>query len=235
MVRKSSGCGTTTQDLVTINSGIVLQPGQHYLVASNTFSKISADQTYNSSSVSIADNGGVAIIDSANGIVDQVGMCNTTLYLEGTNLPPVPSMTTDKSYQRNIGGCDDTNDNFTDFNSGVLISPSNPQNMSSPFTYCAGVSTFTPTNTPSNTPTNTATFTGTATFTPTATSTSTPTVTNTSTNTSTSPPNPNANAYLHNYTNLHSHEYTNPHSHRMSRINDNAVDVQWKCNNTFHW
>ena len=64
MVRKSSGCGTTTQDLVTINSGIVLQPDQHYLVASNTFSKISADQTYNSSSVSIADNGGVAIIDS---------------------------------------------------------------------------------------------------------------------------------------------------------------------------
>ena len=56
----------------------------------------------------------------SNVIIDQVGMCNTTLYLEGANLPAVTPMTTDKSYQRNIGGCDDTNDNFTDFNSGVL-------------------------------------------------------------------------------------------------------------------
>ncbi|MBI2757678.1 MAG: lamin tail domain-containing protein [Chloroflexi bacterium] len=187
-VRKSSGCGVTLSDIVTITSGTVLGSGEHYLVASDRFSKaatVTPNQTYLSASVSIADDGGIAIIDSTNIVIDQVGMCANTGYREPTELPAITSMTTDKSYERKPGGvqgsCNDTGNNLADFTS-TLISPSDPQNSTSAPTYCLGVLTFTPTETPTSTPsppTNIPTATFTSTPTPTATFTSTPTPTST--------------------------------------------------------
>ncbi|MFH0879539.1 MAG: lamin tail domain-containing protein, partial [Lentisphaerota bacterium] len=143
-VRRSSSCGSTIASLVTINAGMILQPGQHYLMISNTNSSLSdADQTF---SPAIADDGGIALLDISSILIDQVGMCATTAYQEGTPLAPL-SGTTNQGYERRPGGstsCSDNNNNATDFQ---LISPSNPQNRASPIVLCAGVLTYTPTTT----------------------------------------------------------------------------------------
>ncbi|HVM72554.1 MAG TPA: lamin tail domain-containing protein, partial [Anaerolineales bacterium] len=85
LIRKSSSCGTTTQTLVTISSGTILQPGQHFLAAaSGSNSSITdADQTF---SPGIADDGGLALVNSSGITVDQVGMCTSTYYYEGNIL-----------------------------------------------------------------------------------------------------------------------------------------------------
>ena len=62
-------------------------------------------------------------------------MCATTLYLDGNPLLPMSASTLDRSYERIPDSCHDTNDNLADF---TLIVPSNPQNLSSPLTACAG-------------------------------------------------------------------------------------------------
>ncbi len=153
-VRRSSSCGSTISTLVTITNGVILQPGQHYLLLSNTNSSLSgADQTF---SPGIADEGGVALLNASSAIVDQAGMCSTTTYREGTSLTPL-SGTSNQSYERKAGGstsCFDTDNNSSDFQ---LISPSNPQNQSSPAALCTGVVTYTPTRTPTRTLTRTYT------------------------------------------------------------------------------
>ncbi|MBO9368935.1 MAG: lamin tail domain-containing protein, partial [Chloroflexi bacterium] len=152
-LKKSSGCGTTTSVLATFPAGTILQPGQHYLIASESFTQAIPDLTYPTSKA-LADNGGIAILNPLETPVDQAGMCATTLFLEGTPLPPVSS-NSDWSYERlprsPNGNCTDTNDNFSDFGGGT-ISPSNPQNSAAPAIYCAGLETFTPTATPSPAP-----------------------------------------------------------------------------------
>jgi hypothetical protein len=172
-ISKSSGCGTSVSTLVYIYYGTILQPGQHYLIAAYaSYSSITnADQRF---SPGIADNGGLALINSSGSLIDQVGMCNETYYHEGKPLPALPVAplagtptpypgTSDQSYERKPGGntsCYDTGDNFNDF---ILISPANPQNQSSGSVLCAGVSltsptpsptvTITPTRTPTRAPT----------------------------------------------------------------------------------
>jgi hypothetical protein len=158
-IRKSSGCGGTIATLQTIPAGTFLNPGQHYLSAGLSYSGTTAPDFRDTGNWSIADNGGVAVLDANAVVVDQVGMCNTTTYLEGNPLGQM-SGTSDQSYERILdisGGCTDSNNNASDF---FLRSPSDPQNSSSPITTC-GNPTQTPsptsssTNTPS--PTNTAT------------------------------------------------------------------------------
>ena len=135
-IRFSAGCGTTTSDPITITSSTILAPGQHYLLASSASTVDNADQTWSSSpSLSIPDQGGVALFDSTVlQPVDSVGMCADTLYQEGVILPPITTDFND-SYERLPGGtsgnCTDTDDNRADFQ---LIRPSNPQDSSSPLT-----------------------------------------------------------------------------------------------------
>jgi hypothetical protein len=156
-IRRSASCGATTYSLFTISSTTLLA-GQHFLaVSSNNTSISGADQTF---TPALADDGGLALVDPSGNLVDQVGMCISTQYREGTNLGPL-SGTADQSYERKPGGitaCYDTDNNTSDF---VLISPSNPQNKANPVAMCAGVLTSTPSYTPTNTSTRTPTRTST--------------------------------------------------------------------------
>lgn len=153
-IQRSSGCGSYVTTLLTINNGVILQPGQHFLAVASSGSSltISADQTF---SPGIADDGGLALVSDTGTIVDRVGMCNGTLYYEGFPLPPLTS-NADQSYARRPEGkgCYDINNNQADFE---LLSPSQPQNKASPRAICAGIITFTPSRTPTITPTRTPT------------------------------------------------------------------------------
>jgi hypothetical protein len=123
-IRKSSGCGSTATDLVTIPAGETLVPGQYYLVGNPSGFTGVVDQTFSSA---IADDGGVALLDNGAKIIDQVGMCNGTLYKEGNPLDKL-SGDVDQSYERE-SACTDTDDNAADFRWNS--SSSNPQNSAS--------------------------------------------------------------------------------------------------------
>src|SRR5262249_32787601 len=78
-----------------------------------------------------ADNGGVALHDAANMIIDQVGIATTgTAYSEGSPIPTQLTTNADRGYERKPGGLSltlqDTGDNIADFQ---LTAPSNPQNV----------------------------------------------------------------------------------------------------------
>jgi hypothetical protein len=164
-INKSSGCGSTiTAGIATINAGMILAPGQHYLIAGTSYVG-SQDQT---NDLSIANDGGIALL-SGTTIIDQVGLCASTFYREGTALSQLTS-DTDRSYDRNSSGgiCVDTNNNAADF---FLRAPSDPQNSSSPLTICGNP---TPTPTVTRTPTRTRTPTPVRTATPTRTATRLP-------------------------------------------------------------
>ena len=157
MIKKSISCGTSLASLATIPTNTILLAGQHYLAAATGSSVPDADQPF---SANLADDGGLALVTSLGTFVDQVGMCATTQYHEGTTLQPLTS-SSDQSYERKPGratSCYDTNNNANDF---ALISPASPLNMDSPVIMCAGVlsstPSFTPTRTLTLTPTRTAT------------------------------------------------------------------------------
>ncbi len=159
IINRSTGCGTSTTTMVTINSGVALLAGQHYLIGGSSYSgSVTPDQP--NESLGIANNGGIALLDSTNAIIDQAGLCSTTLYLEGTALTQLTT-NSNRGYDRKsspMGICVDSDNNATDF---FLRSPSDPQNSSSPLTICGNPTatptiTRTPTGapTPSRTPTS---------------------------------------------------------------------------------
>ncbi len=158
ILRRSFGCSTEIANLAVIPYNVILLAGQHYLLTSSTNNSISGgDQSF---TAAMADNGGLALLTNTGQIVDQVGMCISTQYREGTNLNPL-SGSASQSYERRPGGdtaCYDTNNNAGDF---VLISPPRPQNKSFPPARCSGVPAWTPTFTPTTTNTRTPIFTAT--------------------------------------------------------------------------
>ncbi|HEY3132365.1 MAG TPA: lamin tail domain-containing protein, partial [Acidobacteriota bacterium] len=123
---------------VTINPGITLNPGCHYLLtnsASGGYSGlVPGNQTY---TTGITDDGGIALTLPDDTIVDQVGMSANSAFKEGAILAPLTT-NLNRSYERKPGGTTgsgtDTDNNANDFQ---LISPSDPQNLSST---CLGVS-----------------------------------------------------------------------------------------------
>ncbi len=147
-VKKSSGCGSTVTDLVTIGN-VTLLPGQYYLIGRAGGYTGTVDQTFSSS---IADDGGVALFDSLANIIDQVGMCSSTTYKEfdaasPAYLAPLTS-SSDQSYERKttgyISNCIDTDNNVADF---ILnASSSNPQTSSSNPLVCLVVTNVTSPN-----------------------------------------------------------------------------------------
>lgn len=157
LIRGSNNVGTSSTR-ATIPAGTILQAGQYYLVAHTGYSGPTLpDLTYGTG---ITDDGGVAItLSDTTTIIDQVGLSAGSAYKEGTNQVALTT-NVDRGYERRLGGsfdsCEDTNDNFADFQ---LINPNNPQNRFSPNSLCGVPATATPT------PTNT--FTPTFTFTPT--------------------------------------------------------------------
>jgi uncharacterized protein (TIGR03437 family) len=128
-LRGSSSGGTTTTRL-TISAGTRIPGHGHFLaVNSGGYSgSVSGDQAYTSG---IANDGGLALTLPDDSIVDQVGLSAGSTYKEGMHLASLPS-DANQSYERRPGGVNgsgqDSNDNFSDFQ---LLTPSDPQNMSS--------------------------------------------------------------------------------------------------------
>ena len=70
-INRSIDCGAPASPVLVTLPNISLAPGQYYLVGRAGGYTGSVDQTYSSS---IADTGGIALLDASNNIVDQVGM-----------------------------------------------------------------------------------------------------------------------------------------------------------------
>ena len=112
-IQKSSGCGGTSgTQLIAFPSVTNIAPGQHLLItgAGYTGFRLSDFPT----TLDIANDGGIAITNASNVPIDQVGLCATTFYKEGTTLAPL-SGTANQSYERPNLGCTDTNNNSADF------------------------------------------------------------------------------------------------------------------------
>ncbi len=152
----SSDSSGVTASLPPVPVGVILQPGQHYIIAnSNATLTVSPDGIYSSD---IADDGGIGLImpvpqtgiPTTTIVIDAVGMSSGASYKEGAVLPTVSSFGSG-SYERHQGGvsgsCLDGNDNSLDFS---LIPSVDPQNLTSTLVYC--VLTATPTNTFAPTP-----------------------------------------------------------------------------------
>jgi uncharacterized protein len=134
-INGSNNAGVTSTR-VTIAPNTLLNPGCHFLATNSSASggpysgSVPGDQTY---STGITDDGGVALIDASGSIVDQVGLSAGSAYKEGTQLAPLGSTNINRSYERKpgdgLGSDTDTDDNAADFR---LLTPSDPQNLSSP-------------------------------------------------------------------------------------------------------
>jgi hypothetical protein len=132
---------------VTITTGVVLNPGCHYLVTNSSTSggpysgSVPGNQTY---STGITDNGGIAATTPSDVVVDAVGMDVGSAFKEGTVLPPLTT-NVNRGYERRPGGTSgsgqDTDNNLVDFQ---LLAPSDPQNLSSA---CIDTTTTNPTGT----------------------------------------------------------------------------------------
>jgi hypothetical protein len=112
-----------------------IEPGCFLLYVNNNAAgpytgPVSGDLTY---AIGFADAGGIALFNSANAIVDQVGLgTQAAAFGEGNRLPPLNNV--NNSYERKPGSAaghgTDTNDNRNDFQ---VITPANPQNRSQQF------------------------------------------------------------------------------------------------------
>lgn len=179
-----SNSGGTIGTRLTINAGTNIPAHGHFLATNNATNgysgSVPGNQTYNTG---VTNDGGIALLDAGNTVIDQVGMSAGSAYGEGTRLSALTT-DADRGYERlpgsSAGSGQDTDDNATDFQ---ITAPSDPQNLSSSPVppLVTPTATNTATNTPINTPTATRTPTNTPTNTPTRTSTSTATPTYTST------------------------------------------------------
>jgi predicted extracellular nuclease len=130
-LRASNNAGTVGTR-ATIPAGTTIGPGCFYLFANATADTgysgpVAGDLTF---TTGITDTGGVAIVDSAMGTVDAVGLNPGSAFREGTTLPS-STENGNRSWERLPGGTAghvDTDDNATDF---ALLTPSNPQNSAS--------------------------------------------------------------------------------------------------------
>ncbi|HKE57062.1 MAG TPA: DNA/RNA non-specific endonuclease, partial [Pyrinomonadaceae bacterium] len=131
-INRSNGSGTINTQ-VTITAGTMI-PGHGHFLATNSAAggysgSVPGNQTY---ATGITDDGGVAVLDPSNTVIDQAGMSAGSAYKEGTVLSQLTT-NTDRSHERRPGGAGgnstDTDNNAADFQ---LITPTNPQNLSSP-------------------------------------------------------------------------------------------------------
>jgi uncharacterized protein (TIGR03437 family) len=153
-LKGSSGSGTITNRL-TFPAGTIIESRRHLLLANgNGYSgAVTPDLTFTNG---FANDGGVALSLPDDFVVDQVGLSAGSAFREGVQLTPLAG-DVNQSYERKPGGefgsTQDTNDNISDFR---LLTPSDPQNLSSPPTPDPSPSpTPGPTPTPMPTPTPT--------------------------------------------------------------------------------
>lgn len=122
------------------STSTILQPGQFYLIAANSYDgTVAADMTYNTSTCSCsmsATSGGVAIRQGASNtgtVIDSVGWgAATNAFVEGT---VTPASQNDNSVMRKLDGCQDTDNNANDFS---ILTPSGPRNTATSPITCSG-------------------------------------------------------------------------------------------------
>lgn len=158
-INRSNGSGTINTQ-ITITAGTMIPGHGHFLATNNAAGgysgSVPANQSYN---VGITDDGGIAILNVANVIIDQVGMSAGSAYKEGTVLSQLTT-NVDRSHERKPGGANgsstDTDNNAADFQ---LVTPSDPQNLSSAPTPSGNQAIVPSCPTPLNTTQGTATST----------------------------------------------------------------------------
>ena len=132
-LRGSNNAGTTSQR-AAVPAGTILNPGCYYLFTNATATTgysgaVPGNTTF---LTGITDDGGIAILNAAAVIVDQVGMSAGSAYKEGATLAPTAA-NANQSYERKPGGGSgnslDTDNNNSDFL--FHNASSNPQNQSS--------------------------------------------------------------------------------------------------------
>jgi hypothetical protein len=148
-VQYASATGTTWS--VTNLTNVTLQPGQHYLVqeaagAGGTTNLPTPDAT---GTIAMSGTAGkVALVSNQTalsgqfptgtgaGIIDFVGYGATANGFEGTGPTAAPSNT--NSVLRALNGCQDTDQNASDFSTTVAFAAGNPRNTSSTQNPCSG-------------------------------------------------------------------------------------------------
>lgn len=128
----ASNASGTVGTRATLPAGTHIGPGCYLLLtnaASSGYSgSVAGDVTYNSG---VTDTGGLAILDAAGNVLDQVGLSSGSAYQAGTPLASLGSSNSDTSYVRttNAAGLpNNSGDNSADF---VTLSPSAPHNSAS--------------------------------------------------------------------------------------------------------
>ncbi len=208
------GSGSTL--IYALPSGTTIQPGQYLLIqtgsAGTSGANLPVAPDFTTTNLNLSQSSGkVALTNVTSGlgcgatatpcalpdgrIIDVVSYGASNNGEGGTTVNNGTALTNQQGSMRKIYGCQDTDNNYNDFD--VVTGPI-PRNSASPFVDCNAppTPTFTPSPTPSPTPTDTSTptptptETPTQTFTPTPTPTDTPTFTPTPTETPTFTPTP---------------------------------------------
>ena len=117
---------------LTVSAGTSIPAHGHFLATNSAASgysgSVPGNQTY---TTGITNDGGIALFNASATIIDQVGMSTGSAYKEGTVLTALTT-NTNRGYERKPGGANgstqDTDNNSTDFQ---LLTPSDPQNLSS--------------------------------------------------------------------------------------------------------
>ena len=144
-INRSNGSGTINTQL-TITAGTMIPAHGHFLATNSAAGgysgSVPGNQTYGTG---ITDDGGIAILNPSNAVIDQVGMSAGSAYKEGTVLSQLTT-NVNRSYERKPGSTNgsstDTDNNANDFQS---ITPSDPQNLSSAPTPAVGNQAIVPT------------------------------------------------------------------------------------------
>lgn len=133
------GCassGGNPSDRATVPSGAVLKSGQHYLFTNNGSSgysgSVAGDQTYSTGFTDLqsGNSSGVRIVDASGGVIDGVGS-PTSPCREGTGIT-TPTTNGDNSFERKVGGRQDTDDNAADFTGPQVGNPQNSGQVTEP-------------------------------------------------------------------------------------------------------
>ena len=141
--RSASGQSDVASPFAVWTTSTVIPPGGYYLVAAiNYDGSVPPDITYNPAACSCSmsgNNGGLAIRNGPNNtgtIVDSVAWGTVSNgFNEGTATTPHPIDANDNSKIRALNGCQDTDNNASDFST---LTPSMPRNSGSTPVICSG-------------------------------------------------------------------------------------------------
>lgn len=141
LVYRSAGGSSDVQNpLASWNTSTIILPGSYYLIASTIYDgSVMPDRTYNPSALAVSmggNGGGLAIRlgeNNTGAVIDSVAWGNATnIFIEGT-ATAVPGQ--NNSQRRKNNGCQDTDNNSSDFE---LSTPSAPRNSSTMPSPCSG-------------------------------------------------------------------------------------------------